>query len=430
MRRFVRRFSSSFSGGSRFDETIERRWTGSLKFDRYAVDRNDKNSMRYKDVLPMWVADMDFRAPDVILRKLSSRLEHGIFGYTAPEYSVKDPILKYLRESHGLNDVEARHLVFLPGLVVGLNLLARLAKSRDEAMMTAVPVYPPFLTCARNWDTPCITTPLKFDETRSRFTFDFENMELAVQESPKRVGVFLLCNPHNPVGRCFDETELARLGEFAVRHDLIVCSDEIHCELVLPGHRHVPFLGAFHGKDQQRNLTERTILFHAPSKTFNLAGFSAAFAAIPATKLRSDFKKVMPGITADINTFGYTVLRAAYEDENGECTEFREELVRYIDGNVHYFQEEVKKRFHPWIKFQHSQEATYLVWLDARELGGKVGRSDVSQLLEEEAGVGLNNGAMFGPGEHFAGFVRINLACPRSTIEQALERIQQFLALL
>ncbi|GBG31697.1 Aminotransferase, putative [Hondaea fermentalgiana] len=405
-----------------WEETIDRKFTRSIKYDRYAVDR-DRPEMRYKDVIPMWVADMDFRAPAPMLKALHERIDHGIFGYTGPDYKVKNAICDYHARVHGVEGVKAEHLVFLPGLVVGLNLLARMAARRNEALMTATPVYPPFLSCAKNAETGSVPVPLKWRDDVGHYSFDFDAMERAADASlagNQRVGVFVLCNPHNPMGHAYTREELKALADFCMRRDIVVCADEIHCDLVLGEHRHVPFASVL---SETQGLERHLIAFHSPSKTYNLAGYSTSYAIIPGEDLRLRFKREMPGITADITTLGYTVLEEACADREGGFATYRGELVSQIASNVDRLRSFTETHLAPYIKFEHSQEATYLAWLDARELAAATQARNVATWIEREAGVGLNDGAPFGEGNMFQGYVRMNLACPRATLDEGLDRL-------
>mmetsp|Transcript_512 Transcript_512/g.1265 ORF Transcript_512/g.1265 Transcript_512/m.1265 type:complete len:455 (-) Transcript_512:239-1603(-) len=400
---------------------VDRTFTKSIKYDRYAEDR-DSTSMKYKDVLPMWVADMDFRCPAPILEAFHARIDHGIFGYTGPDFHVKNAIRDYHARVHGQDWVTAEDMVFLPGLVVGLNLLARMAARNNEAVMAATPVYPPFLTCARNAETTSVPVPLKWSDSIGHYSFDFDAMEQAVENSNQRVGVFILCNPHNPVGRVYTPGELEELSRFAERHNIVVCSDEIHCDLLLGEQHHTPFSKAFSSREK---MEQRLIAFHSPSKTYNLAGFSTSYALIPGKQLRNSFKREMAGISADITTLGYTVLEEACGDKDGRFETYRKELVAQLGANVQHLHKFTAEHLSPLIKFEHPQQATYLAWLDARQLATAAGTSNVAKWLEDEAGVGLNDGVLFGPDQEFQGYVRMNLACPRSTLDEALGRIQR-----
>eukprot|EP00514_Thraustochytrium_sp_LLF1b_P008936 CAMPEP_0184545730 /NCGR_PEP_ID=MMETSP0199_2-20130426/4500_1 /TAXON_ID=1112570 /ORGANISM="Thraustochytrium sp., Strain LLF1b" /LENGTH=453 /DNA_ID=CAMNT_0026940059 /DNA_START=43 /DNA_END=1404 /DNA_ORIENTATION=- len=413
-----------------FDRVWHREWTGSIKYDKYAEGR-DTAEMDYRDVMPLWVADMDFAAPDCVVRALRQRLDHPLFGYTGPNWDVKEPILNYLQGIVGSvpkqRALKPGDLVFLPGLVVALNIVARMAARRDEAVMTMTPIYPPFMSCAHNAGATSIAVPLRQKgdaEQGGPYTFDFEAMEAAVKDSPKRVGVFLLCNPHNPVGRVYTKEELVQLVKFCKRHEMILVSDEIHCELVLDKELtpHVPILAI-----EDPWVMHNTISLNAPSKTFNLAGLCAAFAVIPGRNLRSLYKRETAGVVADITPFGYTGLKVAYEDPAGECSTYRDALIQTIQANLDKVADRTQGSWNPYLSLKHRHEATYLAWIDARPLKTIVPQGNVAKWFEDEAGVGLNDGNTFGPGKQFDGYVRMNLACPSTVLEKALRRIDEAL---
>jgi len=411
-----------------FDNTIERRFTGSIKYDKYAECR-DSPEMKYQDVIPMWVADMDVAAPKCVTDAIIERAQHNVYGYAGPDFSDKGAIVSYLKRQHGV-ECSPSQLVFLPGLVVALNIIGRMAKADNQSIMTCTPVYPPFLTCARNSGVDALAVPLKFE---SGFKFDFDAMEQAVQNAPVKPGIFLLCNPHNPVGRSFDRAEILKVGQFCKKHDMTVVSDEVHCDLILnpSQHQHTPFLSL---ASEDPYFRERTIALYAPSKTYNIAGLTVAFGVIPDGALRAKFKKQSAGIMADINIFGYVGMKAVYEDKNGECAQYRKELTEYISNNVQLVQSFCEKHS-PLLQMKQTHQATYLVWVDARGLQRVIQEYTESKLnaakwLEQNAGVGFNDGVFFGPNKDFDGFIRINCGCPRGTVETALQRVENAIASL
>jgi len=376
---------------SPFDETIERRNTGSLKWDKYTG----------RDVLPLWVADMDFRSPQPIIDAAKERVSHGIFGYGKTRESLTGEILRYLKESHGAV-VEESWLVWLPGCVPALNMACRACGKPGSSVMTCSPVYPPFLSAPENAGKKLIDVPLKEPGgADGRWTFDFPAMEAAVRPD---TSLFMLCNPHNPTGRVYDRGELDALGQFCEKHDLVLCSDEIHCDLILdPGIKHIS-AAAFDSP-----LRDRTITLLAPSKTYNIAGLAFSYAIIPDTALRTRFRRAGQGFLSEINVVAQDAAEAAYRD----CATWREELVAYLRENRDILYEFVHREM-PQIKLA-PMESTYLAWLDVRPLGLKdpVG-------FFEEAGVGLSDGNFFG----LPGFVRFNFGCPRSTMMEGLFRMR------
>ncbi len=370
-----------------FDTSINRAGTGSLKWDKY------KNT----SVLPLWVADMDFVSAPEIVSALHERVSHGVFGYTIPYEGVIHQVLAYLQRIHGYS-AKAEWLVWLPGLVPGLNVASAAFGSAGDAVMTATPVYPPFLTAPKNQDRELLTNALVWDG--ERYTFDWSAMESTVT---KRTRMFILCNPHNPVGRVYTETELRQLADFCERHDLVLCSDEIHCDLILDTtakHICTATLG--------ENVAKRTVTLMAPSKTYNIPGLSCSFAVIEDAALRNAFKRAANGFITEVNALGYAGCEAAYQF--GEP--WRQALVDYLRSNCDYLYTYIREQI-PQIKIRPMQ-ATYLAWLDVSGL----------QLQEpakffEEHGVGLSDGAYFGDPRH----LRLNFGCPRSMLQTALERM-------
>lgn len=374
-----------------FDSVIERHGTGSEKWDKY----------RGRDVIPMWVADMDFRSPPAVVDALRQRVEHGVFGYTGPTPEVVEAVVEMLARDHGWA-VDPDWVVWLPGLVSGLNVTCRAVGEPGDDVLTLVPVYPPFLSAPRNTGRSLVRVPMQSDG--NRWTIDFERLAAAVTP---RTRLLLLCNPHNPVGRVFDRAELERLVEVSAAADLVVCADEIHCGLVLdPGKEHVAF--ATLGTEAAR----RSITLMAPSKTFNLAGLGCAFAIIPSEPLRRRFVQAKAGIVPMINPFAYLAAAVAYRD----CCDWRRALLDYLRGNRDTLAGALTAM--PGGLTMAPVEGTYLAWIDVR----RTGIEDPVRFFEE-AGVGLQDGREFdGPG-----FVRMNFGCPRAVLREGLRRMRRAL---
>jgi cysteine-S-conjugate beta-lyase len=374
-----------------FDSVPQRQGTGSEKWDKY----------RGRDVIPMWVADMDFRSPPAVVAALRQRVEHGVYGYTGPTPEVVATVVEMLLRDHGWA-VDPAWLVWLPGLVSGLNVTCRAVGEPGDEVLTLVPVYPPFLSAPRNSARGLVRVPMV--EDGNRWAIDFDRLGAAVTA---RTRLLLLCNPHNPVGRVFDRAELEHLGELAVAADLVVCADEIHCGLVLdPRKPHIPF--ATLGSEAAR----RSITLMAPSKTFNLAGLGCAFAVIPAEPLRRRFREAKAGIVPMINPFGYLAARVAYR----ECEEWRRALLDYLRRNRDTLANALAAM--PGHLTMAPVEGTYLAWIDVRGTG-----IDEPVRFFEEAGVGLQDGREFdGPG-----FVRLNFGCPREVLVEGLGRMRRAL---
>lgn len=367
---------------SEFDRVIDRRHGDSLKWNRYAG----------RDVLPLWVADMDFAAPTAVLQALQARVAHGVFGYSEPWPSLTESVLAHLESSYGWK-IGADWLVWLPGLVPGLNVACR---AIDGDVLTATPVYPPFLTAPGHMGRKLRRVDLV--EQDGLWQWDWEKLE---KEAPHS-RLLLLCHPHNPVGRCWRDDELQRLAGLAERHDWIVCSDEIHCDLILDeGRRHRPF--ALLGK----HAAQRSITLMAPSKTFNVPGLACAFAVIPDAGLRRRFQAAMDGIVPHPNTLGLVACEAAFRHGEG----WRQQLLRVLRHNRDRVEQAVAAL--PGLRMAHV-EATYLAWIDARGLGV----ADPEAHFEAH-GLGLSDGAAFGA----PGWVRLNFGCPTAPLNEALARL-------
>jgi cystathionine beta-lyase len=369
-----------------FDRIVDRGGSGSLKWDRYAG----------RDVLPLWVADMDFTAPPAVLAALQQRVDHGVFGYTHAPDELVEVILARLWERHRWR-VEAEALVWLPGLVVGLNVACRAVGEEGSEVLSMTPIYPPFLSAPKLSGRKLVTVPMM--QEGAQWLIDFEAMEAAITPASR---LLLLCSPQNPTGRVFSKEELGQLAEFCQRHDLILCSDEIHADLVLEADcDHLPTASL------DAEIAARTITLMAPSKTFNLPGLNCAFAIITDASLRRRFQRAMAGIVPYVNLFGYVGALAAYRDSD----DWHAALLDYLRGNRTLVMDALGTM--PGLQATCG-EATYLTWIDARSTG-----LDDPAKFFEEAGVGLSDGAEFDA----PGFLRLNFGCPRSLLEQGLERM-------
>jgi cystathionine beta-lyase len=343
----------------------------------------------------MWVADMDFASPQPVIDALKARVNHGVFGYTEPYAAVVEAVQNYLLNTHKF-ECRKEWIVWLPGLVPALNLIC---KAFEGSVMMNTPIYPPFLTAPAHADRPQHRVPLSWDG--SQWTLDWAAMEEAVEPQTR---VFLLCNPHNPVGRVYRRKELEQLAEFALRHDLIIASDEIHCDLILdPGLEHIPFLNL------APEVQERTIALYAPSKTYNLPGLACSFAVIPNARLRAAFKRVARGVITEINAMGYTACDAAYRYGAPWLADLIQQLRRNRDFTVSFLSEHTPEITH------YPVEATYLSWMDVRTLG-----LENPAAFFESHGIGLSDGAHFGT----EGFLRLNFGCPPSLLQEGLNRLK------
>lgn len=377
-----------------FDTPIDRRRPpndDSMKWGRYAG----------RDVLPMWVADMDFTAPPAVLEALDARVAHGVFGYPHVTAGVREAVLLHLaRDLRWVVDPD--WLVWLPGLVTGLNVACRSVGEAGDGVLTAVPIYPPFMSAPRLSERQLQTVPL----SRSGGEWEWD-IEALVSAADARTRLLMLCNPHNPVGRIWRKDELLALAEIAEHHDWIICSDDIHCELLLePGVPYTPIASL------SPEIARRTITLFAPSKTYNIPGLGAAFAVIPDPALRRRFERVMAGIVPHINVLGYTAMAAAYR----HGLPWRDAMLDYLRGNRDHLVRSLNLL--PGLQLQ-APEATYLAWIDASGLNLPAGQSAAKYF--EAAGVGLSPGEDFMPGA--TDHVRLNFGCTRATLDEAIRRI-------
>ncbi|HZV82000.1 MAG TPA: PatB family C-S lyase [Geobacteraceae bacterium] len=369
-----------------FDTPVDRTGTSCEKWDRYAG----------RDIIPLWVADMDFRSPPAVIAALHERVAQGVFGYTHPPLGLVEAVLEHLERDFAWR-VLPEWLVWLPGLVCGLNVLCKAVGEEWDEVITFTPVYPPFMSAPPLTGRVTVQVPLKLEG--GRWVADLETLERAITPRTK---LLLLCSPHNPVGRAWTVEELGQFAAVAERHDLVIGSDEIHAGLILDkGRRHLPIATL------SPETCRRTITLLAPSKTYNIPGLGCSFAVVSDPGLRKRFIRAMGRIVPHVNILGYTAAEAAYR--HGE--EWRLQLIDYLAGN----RDLVTARINaiPGLTTTHV-EATYLAWIDTRPAG-----IEQPARFFEEAGVGLSDGADFGA----PGFVRLNFGCSRFLLSEALERI-------
>jgi len=388
-----------------FDRPIDFRNGDSVKWNRYA-DR---------DVLPLWVADMDFAAPPAVVEALQHRVARATFGYAEPWPSLVEAVQQHLAHKYSW-DIEPDWLVWLPGLVSGLNVACRAV---NGSVLTATPVYPPFLSAPEFSRRTLIDVPLLIANEGWEWDFPATAAALALRPDTR---LLLLCHPHNPVGRVWRDEELQEIATLAERYDLIVCSDEIHCDLVLDHTlRHRPFAKI------SPESARRSITLMAPSKTFNIAGLGCAFAIIPDNTLRRTFRDAMQGMVPHVNALGLAACEAAYRDGGA----WHAAVLDYLRDNRDLVEAEIPRI--PGLSMRHV-EATYLAWVDARQLCTTRGLHN-SQHFFEQGGVGLSSGSDFfrrQPGHdreaadnQGGSFVRLNFACPREMLHLALERMHK-----
>ena len=371
-----------------FDRVVDRRNTGSLKWDKY----------KGRDVLPLWVADMDFQAPPAVLEALHARVDHGIFGYAVPGDELVEVIVTRLWERYRWK-IQPSWIVWLPGLVPALNIACRAYGDDGDEVLTFTPVYPPFLSAPGFSRKKLKTIPMRRE--KNSYTFDVERF---AGEISTRSKIFILCSPHNPIGRRYSRQEIRSIAELCLEHNIVICSDEVHCDLILDGGQHIPTAAL------SDEIAANTVTLMSASKTFNLPGLNCAFAIVPNERLRKSFVNNRLEVIPSTNVTGYTATLAAFRD----CEDWRIELVNYFRGNRDIVYEFINDKI-PRLSMDNV-EATYLAWIDAREL--KV--SDPVCFFER-AGVGLSDGRNF----HGQGYVRLNFGCPRETLLEALDRMKR-----
>jgi cystathionine beta-lyase len=372
-----------------FDRPIERRGTASFKWDMYGEHE-----------LPLWVADMDFASPPPVTEALAAAVEHGVFGYALAPDSLVEAIAEHLERRYGWS-VEPEWIAWLPGIVPGLNLACEAFAGPGEGVMTVTPAYPPFLEAPGNRHRRLVTVPARLEDRRWELPLDA--MEAAVTPD---VRVLFFCHPHNPLGRVWRRDEVEAVLDFCRRHDLVLVSDEIHCDLILDDLAHVPS-ALLAGPD----AAEHIVTFMSPSKTFNLPGLNFAFAIVADKAARRRLLRPAKGLLPFPGCFAITAAEAAYRGGGG----WHRALLEYLRGNRDVLEEFVADR--PRVRMTHV-EATYLAWLDVRDLG----LEDPAAACRS-AGVALSAGAAFGDPD----YLRLNFGCPRATLDEALRRLEPVL---
>ena len=379
-----------------FDEIIPRKGTNCVKHDAL------QQFFGSDDLLPMWVADMDFRSPDFVMEALRRRCEHEVLGYpTAPD-SYWHAVIDWLRRHYHITALRD-DLHFIPGIVAGIAFVLQAMTHPGDGILVTTPVYPPFLTLPKNGQRQLVCSPLKVVD--GRFAIDFDDFEWRARQSRWLV----LSNPHNPGGTVWDKETLSRIADICYRNNVNVISDEIHADMTLPPHQHISFSTV---SDNARNIS---ITFIAPSKTFNIAGLGSSICYCPNEQLRQRFFGYLDGYgLAGGDIFAYVGAEAAYS--HGE--EWLQQLLAYLKGNVECLRTFLAERL-PQVKAV-LPEASYLAWLDFSAMG--LDHEEIRNRLLQRAHVALNDGTTFG-GNDYRGCFRINLGCPRATLLEALERI-------
>lgn len=387
-----------------FDKIINRKGTNCLKYD-YAVERG-----KPADVLPLWVADMDFTVSEEITKSLHAAVDHGIYGYTQPKDAYYNAITNWMEKNHNWK-TKREWIMKTPGVVFALGAAVKAFTKPGDAVLIQNPVYYPFTNIIRDNDRRVIDNTLVYEkrvtEGKSQYSIDYEDFERKIVQ--EHIKLFILCNPHNPVGRVWTREELQQLGEICLRHHVIVVSDEIHNDFVYPGFEHTVFVNV------DPRFTEFTVTCTAPSKTFNLAGLQISNIFISNETLREAFQKEIDKTGYDEpNALGAVACEAAYR--GGQ--EWLDQLRAYLLENLNFLRAYLQEKL-PQIHLVEP-EGTYLVWLDCSEFG--ISGKELDQFIVEKAGLWLDGGAMFGPSG--ADFQRVNIACPRATLELALDKLK------
>jgi|WetSurSiteA1Bulk_404760.scaffolds.fasta_scaffold00706_2 cysteine-S-conjugate beta-lyase len=381
-----------------FDEIISREGTGSIKYDlREKVFHNSK-------IMPLWVADMDFKTPDFIISALQKRLEHEILGYSVVPPAFYSSVVNWNRQRHHW-EIKPEWISFSPGVVPALNLLVMAFTQPGDSIIVQPPVYFPFFSAVENHGRQLVTNPLRYEN--GRYSMDFADLESRIDS---RTRMLILCSPHNPTGNVWTPEVLQRIGDICVRNKIILVSDEIHSDLIYAGFRHTPTACL------SEEIARTTITCMSPSKTFNLAGLSTAYLVIPDAGLRQQYEKILDHVhVGSGNIFGFVAAVAAYNDG----ADWLGQLMDYLAGNLKFLREYLSKHI-PLISLI-PPEATYLIWLDCRRLG--MSPDALRSFMIHEAGLGLNDGPQFG--KEGEGFQRINIGCPRLVLHHALEKLSE-----
>lgn len=380
-----------------FDAVHERKNTKSVKWDQLEA------IFGTNDVLPMWVADMDFKAPEAVNEALIERAKHGIYGYTVMDAGVKDSILTWLKDRHQW-EINEEWLSFSPGVVTSLHIAVQAFTNHGDNIIIQTPVYTPFYNVIETHERNVVKNPLVFKD--NSYHIDFEDFEQKIVDN--KVTAFISCSPHNPACRVWTKEELEQMAEICLKHDVLIISDEIHADLVYPNVRHIPIASL------SEEIANQTITCMSPTKTFNLAGLQASYIVTPDAEKKKAIDQHLQKQSIDrLNTMGNIALEAAYT--HGK--EWLDELISILEGHKNYIKEMLETNTKE-LKVVDT-EGTYLLWVDCSGL--EMDADELKKFMIEKAKVGLNAGA--GYGEEGNQFMRINMACPRATIEEGVKRI-------
>ena len=380
-----------------FDKIIERRGTGAIKTDALG------KVFGKEDLVPLWVADMDFETPDFIVNALKERLEHPVFGYTAEPEDYRPAIIDWVAGLHGW-EIRKEWISYIPGIVKGIGMAINALLEKDEKVIIQPPVYHPFRLVPQRNGREVVFNPLR--ETVDGYEMDFENLEAVCDD---RCRMLILSNPHNPAGITWSRKSLERLASFCHSRGIIVISDEIHADMALFGNRHIPFASV------SPEAAACSITFGAPSKTFNIAGIVCSYAVVPDDALRERFYRwIEANEMGSAPIFSHIATVAAFR----HGAEWRRQMLDYIQGNIEFVEDFCREHI-PQVRPLRPQ-ASFLVWLDCRRLG--LDREGLNRLFIDGAGLALNDGEMFSPGGE--GFMRLNVGTSRAVLKEALERLR------
>ena len=379
---------------ARFQQLIDRRSTESIKWNYYD-----------EDVLPMWVADMDFLCPPQIIEALRQRVDHGIFGYPCEPPRLREVIVDRLKRRYDWA-IQPEWITFIPNVFAGFHLAAHAVTRPKDGVLLTPPIYHPMLLVPKNVDLEGQLVELNRSDDGT-YSVPYARFEAAITG---RSELFILCNPHNPVGKVYGQDELEQLAEICLRHDLIICSDEIHADFIYEGRKHIPIASL------SREIADRTITLMSPVKSFNVAGIPFAFAVIPNPGLREQYQNAGRGLVIHPSALGYIAAMAAFE----HCDGWSDNLVKVLQANRDFAAQFIASEIP--IAQMTPMEGTYLAWLNLQAAGIQ---GPPHEFLLKTARVALNDGAMFGPGGE--GFARLNLACPLARLHEGLKRIRNAL---
>ena len=381
------------------------------------IDRSENHSAKWaememkfgrSDLIPMWVADMDIKAAPEIVESMKKKVEQEIFGYVYRPDSYYKTATEWLKKRFGY-EISPNSLIHSPGVVPSMSILVKMLTKTTDKILIQTPVYPPFASAVKDNGRELVENPL-IKDGKGYYTIDFEDLEKKL--SLDEVKLFILCNPHNPVGRVWKKEELLKMGELCKKYNVRILADEIWRDLIMPGYKHTPMASL------SKDIEDITITLFSPTKSFNLAGLQASFATFPRAEERKEFDNILGQMDVKRNNpFSLVAFETAYE----KCEDWLEELILHIDGNMQYVVDFIAEKL-PEIKVV-KPEGTYLMWLDFN--GTKIPQDKIQEFLINEAKVAMNDGGSFG--SNGKGFARMNVACPRYMVEEAMERIEKAL---